>query len=217
MNRMKVLTGIVQLLLIHYCDMVMGGLIPLNLAGQICTNLSDCKTNNSIVKDNIKRQINVLNSSANHVFHIYAKKQGFHLDSNQSACDADYKDFPKYNLNTTSEKDKMITFYKVFSYLSAAIGNITVQQKTLNSQSKILLHNLTQMHSTINALISNLSCLLCKSYNVTEVDVYYGDTPPTRPYQQKVTGCKILAAYKKFISEAVTPHHSLWNHILPSA
>ncbi|XP_053555814.1 leukemia inhibitory factor [Bombina bombina] len=198
---MALYQGIVQLLFLQYWHVVIGGAIPLNLAGQICTKITDCKSDNSLIRHQIQKQLLLLNSSAGTLYDTYVHCQGFHPNLN-IVCNKSYGDFPKYNLSKASEEEKLVEMFKIFTYMTAALGNITTQQKQLNPKQHHLLKNLTRTLSSINAIISNLSCVLCKKYHVTDVNVYYGKYPSSNPFEQKQMGCQVLRIYKHFISEA---------------
>lgn len=86
--------------------------------------------------------------------------------------------------------------------MKAAIGNITLHQMTLNPKSKSLHSQLNTSKAEITAIISNLSCILCRRYHITQVTVHYGMSFPSSTFQRKTMGCKVLKKYKHFLSQA---------------
>lgn len=121
--------------------------------------------------------------------------------------------FPAFHVNRTSEKKEvMVAMYKLFAFLNASLGNITRDQEELNPTAKELLDRLHNTTKTTRGLISNLTCLLCKNYNVFQVDVSYGESSKGKStFKKKQQGCQVLRKYVQVIAQAariLLPHLS---------
>lgn len=121
--------------------------------------------------------------------------------------------FPAFRVNRTSErKEVMVAMYKLFAFLNASLGNITRDQEELNPTAKELLDRLHNTTKTTRGLISNLTCLLCKNYNIFHVDVSYGESSKDKSsFKKKQQGCQVLRKYVQVIAQAarvLLPHLS---------
>lgn len=121
--------------------------------------------------------------------------------------------FPAFRVNRTSErKEVMVAMYKLFAFLNASLGNITRDQEELNPTAKELLDRLHNTTKTTRGLISNLTCLLCKNYNIFQVDVSYGESSKGKStFKKKQQGCQVLRKYVQVIAQAarvLLPHLS---------
>lgn len=121
--------------------------------------------------------------------------------------------FPAFRVNRTSErKEVMVAMYKLFAFLNASLGNITRDQEELNPTAKELLDQLHNTTKTTRGLISNLTCLLCKNYNIFQVDVSYGESSKGKgTFKKKQQGCQVLRKYVQVIAQAariLLPHLS---------
>ncbi|XP_009979514.1 PREDICTED: leukemia inhibitory factor [Tauraco erythrolophus] len=119
--------------------------------------------------------------------------------------------FPAFRVNRTSErKEVMVAMYKLFAFLNASLGNITRDQEELNPTAKELLDRLHNTTKTTRGLISNLTCLLCKNYNIFQVDVSYGESSKGKSaFKKKQQGCQVLRKYVQVIAQAarvLLPH-----------
>ncbi|NXO28651.1 LIF factor, partial [Cisticola juncidis] len=123
--------------------------------------------------------------------------------------------FPSFRVNRTSErKEVMVAMYKLFAFLNASLGNITRDQEELNPMAKELLERLHNTTKTTRGLISNLTCLLCKNYNIFQVDVRYGDSSKNKSaFKKKQQGCQVLRKYVQVIGQAA---RVLLPHLSPS-
>lgn len=123
--------------------------------------------------------------------------------------------FPAFRVNRTSErKEVMVAMYKLFAFLNASLGNITRDQEELNPMAKELLERLHNTTKTTRGLISNLTCLLCKNYNIFQVDVRYGDSSKGKSaFKKKQQGCQVLRKYVQVIGQAA---RVLLPHLSPS-
>lgn len=120
----------------------------------------------------------------------------------KSVCNPDSLDLPKFNVTKSSKEETFVELYKIFHFMKATIGNITQQQMALNPNSRNLHFHLNTSKDEITAIISNLSCILCRWYDITEVAVKYEMRFPSSIYLRKTIGCKILKYYKHFLSQA---------------
>lgn len=121
--------------------------------------------------------------------------------------------FPPFRVNRTSErKEVMVAMYQLFAFLNASLGNITRDQEELNPTAKELLDRLHNTTKTTRGLISNLTCLLCKNYNIFQVDVSYGESSKGKgTFRKKQQGCQVLRKYVQVIAQAarvLLPHLS---------
>ncbi|XP_075069299.1 leukemia inhibitory factor [Mixophyes fleayi] len=199
---MQLVAGIVQLLILQQWALLTGRANPLNAVKPLCANVSDCNNNLTVIMTQIKLKIKQMHTEAKDLFHTYVDENFSDNMNVSNLCSPDSIDFPKFNVSNTSEKEKMVELYKIFQYMTAAIANITQDQMNLNPQKKILHSQLNTSKAEITAVISNLSCILCRRYQITEVDVHYGIRFPTNTFSKKKTGCKVLKKYKHFLSQA---------------
>ncbi|MEE6516265.1 hypothetical protein FKM82_025560 [Ascaphus truei] len=176
--------------------------MPANSAGSICRNLSFCDNNTTNTLRQIHSQILMLNASAKVLYDTYILYQNFDIYLHPNICDAHSLDFPKFNLSNASDKEEMVEMYKIFNYLTAALGNVTKDQMKLNPKNEDLHRYLQNTTNIIKAIISNLTCTLCKRFQVTDVNVYYGKSSPNSKFEKKKKGCQVLKKYKHFIAHA---------------
>ncbi|XP_063769840.1 leukemia inhibitory factor [Pseudophryne corroboree] len=199
---MKLVAGIVQLLIFQQCALVMGRAKPLNAEYPLCANVSNCNNNMTVIMTQIKLKINEMHSEAKCLFDSYVKNQQFDKYNLTSVCNPESIDFPKFNVANASEEEKMVELYKIFQYMKVAMGNISQEQSELNPLQHHLLSKLNTSKAQIAAVIYNLSCILCRKYQITKVDVHYSMRFPTNTFKKKIRGCKILKKYKHFLLEA---------------
>ncbi|XP_005427665.1 leukemia inhibitory factor [Geospiza fortis] len=161
-------------------------------------------------------QVAVLNATAQELFSLYLKCQGEPFSSeSDKLCNPAGIFFPAFRVNRTSErKEVMVAMYKLFAFLNASLGNITRDQEELNPMAKELLERLHNTTKTTRGLISNLTCLLCKNYNIFQVDVRYGDSSKGKSaFKKKQQGCQVLRKYVQVIGQAA---RVLLPHLSPS-
>ncbi|KAG8455624.1 hypothetical protein GDO86_001723 [Hymenochirus boettgeri] len=193
---------IVQFLLLHGWCLLLITAMPLHFDENICSNTSDCNDNTTQIGCQIHYKLKELASEARHLFDLYVEGQGFNRLKVDQICDIVNVHFPKFDVNNTSEKEKMVELFQIFSYLNASVGNITKDQKELNPKKEKMLRELNKTLYGIKGILSNLSCFLCKRYHVTHVNVHYGTPSAHNKLDQKLKGCKVLKKYKHFIMEA---------------
>ncbi|XP_077317334.1 leukemia inhibitory factor [Lithobates pipiens] len=198
---MQLLAVIVQLLIFQQWALLLGRAKPLDAASPLCADVNECNKNLTAIMEQIQSQIKQMHTEAGHLLHTYNHQNLKDLDTN-SLCNPESLNLPKFNVTDTSEEEKFIELYKIFLYMKAAIGNITLQQMTLNPKSKSLHFQLNTSKAEITAIISNLSCILCRRYHITQVTVHYGMSFPSSTFQRKTMGCKVLKKYKHFLSQA---------------
>ncbi|NWS76057.1 LIF factor, partial [Crotophaga sulcirostris] len=181
------------------------------VTGSSCPTHSLCRSN---VQEQTRRQVALLNATAQDLFSLYLKCQGepFSSETNK-LCNTSSIFFPPFRVNRTSErKEVMVAMYKLFAFLNASLGNITRDQEELNPTAKELLDRLHNTTKTTRGLISNLTCLLCKNYNIFQVDVSYGESSKTKSsFKKKQQGCQVLRKYVQVIAQAariLLPHLS---------
>ncbi|XP_053862030.1 leukemia inhibitory factor [Malaclemys terrapin pileata] len=201
--------GVVPLLLMIHCRLVVGKALPVNTPSPMCENTHVCKPN---VAEQTRKLVVLLNATAQDLFSIYLDCQGdpfsSHLDE---LCNANGTNFPDFDVNRTSHKKEiMVALYKVFAFLNASLGNITRDQEELNPTAKELLERLHNTTKTTRGLISNLTCLLCTNYKVSQVDVTYGKSSKGMTvFKKKQQGCQVLRRYVQVVSQAaqvLLPH-----------
>ncbi|XP_018411009.1 PREDICTED: leukemia inhibitory factor [Nanorana parkeri] len=197
---MQLLAVIVQLLIFQRWALLLGRAKPLDAVSPLCAHVNECNNNLTAIMEQIQSQIKQMHMEAETLFHTYKHQNLKSLDVN-SLCNPDSLDLPKFNVTDTSEEEKFVELYKIFQYMKAAIGNIMQHQRTLNPNSKSL-QLLNTSKAEITAIISNLSCILCRRYHITEVIVHYGMSFPSTTFQRKTMGCKVLKKYKHFLSQA---------------
>ncbi|RMC06060.1 hypothetical protein DUI87_17605 [Hirundo rustica rustica] len=179
------------------------------VTGSGCPSHSLCRSN---VQEQTRRQVAVLNATAQELFSLYLKCQGEPFSSeSDKLCNPAGIFFPAFRVNRTSErKEVMVAMYKLFAFLNASLGNITRDQEELNPMAKELLERLHNTTKTTRGLISNLTCLLCKNYNIFQVDVRYGDSSKGKSaFKKKQQGCQVLRKYVQVIGQAarvLLPH-----------
>uniref|UniRef100_A0A803K3U8 Leukemia inhibitory factor n=2 Tax=Xenopus tropicalis TaxID=8364 RepID=A0A803K3U8_XENTR len=195
-------TGIVQLLILQCWCLLIITAMPLDFKGNICSNSNDCNDNTTYIWHQIHNKITELASGARHLFEKYTEVQGL-SDKVDQICDPVIVHFPKFNATNSSEKEKAIELFSIFSYVSTALSNITNLQNKISSKKTPLLNELEKTFSGVKGILSNLSCFLCKKYHVTHVSVHYGPPLPSGKLPQKAHGCKVLKKYKHFIHQAV--------------
>ncbi|XP_050779833.1 leukemia inhibitory factor-like [Gopherus flavomarginatus] len=203
--------GVVPLLLMIHCRLMVGMPLQVNLPSSMCENTHVCKPN---VAEQTRKLVVLLNATAQDLFSIYLDRQGdpfsSHLDE---LCNANGTNFPDFHVNRTSRtKEIMVALYKVFAFLNASLGNITRDQEELNPTAKELLERLHNTTKTTRGLISNLTCLLCTDYKVSQVDVTYGKSSKSmNVFKKKQQGCQVLRRYVQVVSQAaqvLLPHLS---------
>ncbi|XP_032630185.1 leukemia inhibitory factor [Chelonoidis abingdonii] len=202
--------GVVPLLLMIHCRLVVGRALTVNPSSSMCENTHVCKPN---VAEQTRKLVVLLNATAQDLFSIYLDCQGdpfsSHLDE---LCNANGTNFPDFHVNRTSHKDIMVALYKVFAFLNASLGNITRDQEELNPMAKELLERLHNTTKTTRGLISNLTCLLCTDYKVSQVNVTYGKSSKgMNVFKKKQQGCQVLRRYVQVVSQAaqvLLPHLS---------
>ncbi|OCU01615.1 leukemia inhibitory factor [Xenopus laevis] len=197
---MRHMPGIVQLLILQCWCLVIITAMPLDFKGEICSN-SDCNDNTTYIWHQIHNKIKELASGARHLFEKYYEGQGFKSKTVDKFTVNVH--FPKFNATNSSEENKATELFRIFSYVSAALGNITNAQNKMNSKNKSLLSELGKTFSGVKGILSNLSCFLCKKYHVSHVSVHYGPPLQDDSFKQKAQGCKMLEKYQHFIHQAV--------------
>ncbi|KAM6242030.1 leukemia inhibitory factor isoform 2-T2 [Spheniscus humboldti] len=181
------------------------------VTGPGCPGHGLCRSN---VQEQTRRQVALLNATAQDLFSLYLKCQGEPFSSEtDKLCNPGGVFFPAFRVNRTSErKEVMVAMYKLFAFLNASLGNITRDQEELNPTAKELLDRLHNTTKTTRGLISNLTCLLCKNYNVFQVDVSYGESSKGKSaFKKKQQGCQVLRKYVQVIAQAariLLPHLS---------
>ncbi|NXI60929.1 LIF factor, partial [Anseranas semipalmata] len=176
-----------------------------------CPGNGLCRAN---VHEQTRKQVALLNATAQDLFSLYLKCQGEPFSSeSDKLCNPGGVFFPAFRVNRTSEKKEvMVAMYKLFAFLNASLGNITRDQEELNPTAKELLDRLHNTTKTTRGLISNLTCLLCKNYNVFQVDVSYGESSKGKSaFKKKQQGCQVLRKYVQVIAQAariLLPHLS---------
>ncbi|KAM9625508.1 leukemia inhibitory factor isoform 1-T1 [Morphnus guianensis] len=181
------------------------------VTGPGCPGHGLCRSN---VQEQTRRQVALLNATAQDLFSLYLKCQGEPFSSETDRlCNPSGVFFPAFRVNRTSErKEVMVAMYKLFAFLNASLGNITRDQEELNPTAKELLDRLHNTTKTTRGLISNLTCLLCKNYNVFQVDVSYGESSKGKSaFKKKQQGCQVLRKYVQVIAQAarvLLPHLS---------
>ncbi|XP_067406411.1 leukemia inhibitory factor [Emydura macquarii macquarii] len=201
--------GVVPLLLLLHSALVAGKALPVDTPSPMCENVHLCK--HSVVEQTRKLVV-LLNATAQDLFSIYLDRQGDPFSSHvDELCNANTSYFPAFHVNRTSQKKEiMVALYRVFAFLNASLGNITRDQEELNPTARELLERLHNTTKTTRGLISNLTCLLCTKYNVSQVDVTYGKSSKgMNVFKKKQQGCQVLRSYVQVISQAaqvLLPH-----------
>ncbi|NXE14324.1 LIF factor, partial [Lophotis ruficrista] len=183
------------------------------VTGSGCPGHGLCRSN---VLEQTRRQVALLNATAQDLFSLYLKCQGEPFSSEtDKLCNPASVDFPAFHVNRTSDrKDIMVAMYRLFAFLNASLGNITLDQEELNPTAKELLDRLHNTTKTTRGLISNLTCLLCKNYNIFQVDVSYGQSSKDKSaFKKKQQGCQVLRKYVQVIAQAA---RVLLPHLSPS-
>ncbi|XP_069475400.1 leukemia inhibitory factor isoform X2 [Ambystoma mexicanum] len=180
--------------------------MPLDSSSPICQGLHSCGDH---IQNQLQRQVRRLNMSADHLFKTYVAFQEFNTEDVPALCNAHFSDFPGFNASETAQGKRAVGLYKVFVYLNTSLGNITQQQRVLHPHAQSLIDQLGNTTAIIKAVLSNLTCLLCNHFGVTEVDLYYGE-PAHKIFEQKKKGCQVLNGYRQFIADVARhpPVHS---------
>ncbi|XP_030074082.1 leukemia inhibitory factor [Microcaecilia unicolor] len=187
--------GAVHFLLLCHLRLVVSRALPVNPQIPICENLGWCGNH---IMEQLRHQLNILNSTAKSLYETYKYKQQF----DDELCRPTDIDFPSFHMNGTHGKERMVELYKVFIYMNASLGNITRDQNDLNPEAKDLLTLLRNTTAIIRGVISNLTCLLCEKYKVTDVDVVYGrSTKGSNIFNKKKQGCEVLRKYMRVIDK----------------
>ncbi|NWI53708.1 LIF factor, partial [Calyptomena viridis] len=183
------------------------------VTGSSCPGHGLCCSN---VQEQTCRQVALLNATAQDLFSLYLKCQGEPFNSeSDKLCNPTSIFFPAFRINRTSKrKEVMVAMYKLFAFLNASLGNITHDQEELNPTAKELLNRLHNTTKTTWGLISNLTCLLCKNYNIFQVDIRYGESSKGKSaFKKKQQGCQVLRKYMQVIGQAA---RVLLPHLSPS-
>ncbi|XP_019394826.1 PREDICTED: leukemia inhibitory factor-like [Crocodylus porosus] len=202
-------TGVASLLLVMHFRLVAGKALPVDSPSPLCEKKYTCSNR---VFEQIRKQVILLNGTAQELFNIYVKWQGDTFRNHtDKLCNPDTIFFPAFHVNQTSEKKEIVVaLYKIFAFLNASLGNITRDQEELNPKVTELLERLNNTTKTTRGLMVNLSCLLCTRYNVSQVDVIYGEsTKGKNHFKKKQQGCQVLAKYVQVIAKAaqvLLPH-----------
>ncbi|KAM4053929.1 leukemia inhibitory factor [Anomaloglossus baeobatrachus] len=200
---MQLVAGIVQLLIFQHLALLMARAKPLNDVSSLYTYASKCNGSITSIMSQIHSLIMDMHLKAKERFDTYADCQNFHSVDISTVCHAQHHEFFTFSVNSTSsEEEKLSELYKIFQYMNTAVGNITQDQMNLNPRNRILHLQLNTSKTEIAAVISNLSCVLGKRYNVPKVDVYYNVSAKQKTMEKKKKGCKVLRKYKHFLKKA---------------
>ncbi|XP_069817572.1 leukemia inhibitory factor [Dendropsophus ebraccatus] len=199
---MQLVAGVVQLLIFQHLALLMARAKPINDVSSLHTHASICNDSITSIMSQIHSLIMDMHLKAKERFDTYAHYQRLDAHQISSLCHAEHSEFPKFSLNRTgSEEEKLSELYKIFQYMSTAMGNITKEQeKDLNSNNRILHKQLNTSKEEIAAVISNLSCVLNKRYKAPKIEVYYKVSRKT--WHKKINGCKVLHKYRHFLTQA---------------
>ncbi|KAL8180501.1 UNVERIFIED_CONTAM: hypothetical protein K2H54_026068 [Gekko kuhli] len=169
----------------------------------MCHNSSQC---NHHVFGQIRNQVAELNRLAPALLDVYLEHQEPPFTDKKKLNDTCPLNatFPSIN-QTCKKKEILVALYKIFVFFNASLGNITRDQMDLHPSVIQLLQKLNNTSDAVRGLLSNLTCLLCSEYNVSHVDVTYGDSSDQEGnYQKKKQGCQVLRWYKGVVLEAAS-------------
>ncbi|NXS94541.1 LIF factor, partial [Jacana jacana] len=85
------------------------------------------------------------------------------------------------------------------AHMSQALQDITRQQRDLNPPGAEILHRLASTHLKVRGLLSNLRGLFPSPRPGRQPPP--GPTVPTKVFQQKLEGCRILWSYARFMAK----------------
>ncbi|XP_073509908.1 leukemia inhibitory factor [Phyllobates terribilis] len=200
---MQLVAGIVQLLIFQHLALLMARAKPLNDVSSLYAYASKCNGSITSIMSQIHSLIMNMHLKAKERFDIYAHSQNLHSVNVSTVCHAQHREFFIFSANSTSsEEEKLTELYKIFHYMNTAMGNITQDQMNLNPGNSILHKELNTSKTEIAAVISNLSCVLSKRYNLPKADMYYRINSRERTMEKKKKGCKVLRKYKHFLTQA---------------
>ncbi|XP_070618440.1 leukemia inhibitory factor [Erythrolamprus reginae] len=196
------LAGVTSVLLIAHCRVSFARPLHESSNDSMCQDVRPCK---HPVFDQVRCLVSRMNMSAPLLFETYIQSQGYPFTERKRLdefCEPD-PEFPPF-VSSLSDKERVINLYKIFVFFNASLDNITKDQRSFESteSKEDLLRRLRNTTNNTAGLLSNLTCLLCSKYNVTHVDVTYGNHSSTEVFEKKQKGCQTLRKYAKVISHA---------------
>ncbi|XP_077164607.1 leukemia inhibitory factor isoform X2 [Paroedura picta] len=197
------IAGVIPLLLALHCKLMSGKPVLMKKRSLMCHSSSQC---NHHVYGQIRHQVADLNKQASALLNVYLEHQGYPFNDKQNLNDICpiNASFPSVH-QTCNKKEILIDLYKIFVFFNASLGNITRDQNNFNPAVAQLIQALNNTSNAVRGLLSNLTCLLCSEYNVSHVDVTYGNSSDwNKKLQSKKQGCQVLRWYEGVVSEAAS-------------
>ncbi|XP_069475403.1 uncharacterized protein [Ambystoma mexicanum] len=134
------------------------------------------------------------------LFKFYIDEQ--ELKSLQFLCDELVKWFPKENIPRLPETAMLQEIYRTLVTMDYAITMIIGVQNALNPNSSLISRLISVESSTVGLQFNIYSALFLQ--HVVPTHVTPADIPtPYNIFEAKVSGCRVLKSYMKFIKEIV--------------
>ncbi|XP_075424012.1 oncostatin-M [Ascaphus truei] len=166
----------------------------------VTLSVSQCPGCGPEVLKQSKNKAHEMMNQAKTLFRTYVSEQGFQPYIN--LCDESVGWFPKPNITLLPRTAMLQEIYLTLQRLDRTFAVLMEQEKALELDSN-LLSELTEAHTSITALRSNIHCALCP-HKLPDTSSLPQIPKVTDFFQQKTEGCQVLKAYVDFMRQVET-------------